>query len=96
LSQRDPDHAMKRSSTTGGGEQKNVDDHRTSENAWVSFTETALVLKDRVMRVLGLTNWDTTFQDGLQVLRYRTGTGYNTHFDFISSTPNHNGHPVRP
>jgi len=72
------DKAIKRS-TVG---EDDVTETRTSENAWDSESDAAKVL---ITRSFNLTNIEETAgkRDGLQIVRYYPGQGYNTHPDYF-------------
>ena len=70
------DHMLKRSST---GSDNNVDNYRTSENAFDTGSPQAKNLKKRVFELLGIFPYEEMMADGLQVLRYNQTTAYRDH-----------------
>ena len=56
---------------------------RTSENAWVKDTKTAMRMKRRAFELLGFDHYDERMADGLQVLRYNNTNGYAAHKDYL-------------
>eukprot|EP00957_Ditylum_brightwellii_P002263 174285-Ditylum_brightwellii.AAC.1 len=76
-------------STVGSGETEGKTAHedrgRTSENSWDSDSPAA---KKMITRSFQLTNIeeDGGKRDGLQVVRYLPGQGYNTHPDFFRNS----------
>ncbi|KAJ8608561.1 hypothetical protein CTAYLR_005961 [Chrysophaeum taylorii] len=79
----DDEHRLMRSST--GPKGYNPSSVRTSENAWVKDTKTAMKLKRRAFEVLGYDRFDDQMADGLQVLRYNTSNAYVAHQDYLST-----------
>ena len=77
-------YRLKRSST--GAQGYHVDNYRTSEGAFDTWSEAAVALKKRSFELLGMP-YDETFSDGLQVLRYNLTTAYIPHLDWIEPTP---------
>ena len=58
---------------------------RTSDNAFVTNTTTAMKLKKRCFKLLGVPEYDERQCDGMQVLRYNQTTAYTTHLDYFTS-----------
>eukprot|EP01041_Mallomonas_annulata_P007927 gene7927-16219_t len=83
----DDEHRLKRSSTGAVG--YNIDNKRTSENAFDTGSEVAMLLKRRSFELLGIQPYDETYADGLQILRYNVSTAYISHMDWIDG----NGDP---
>ena len=73
-------YRLKRSST--GAQGYHVDNYRTSEGAFDTWSDAAIALKKRSFELLGMP-YDETFSDGLQVLRYNLTTAYIPHLDWI-------------
>lgn len=80
LSFTDDEFRLKRSSTGTNG--YHVDTHRTSENAFDTTSPIAVTIKRRSFDVLGM-EYEETWADGLQILRYNVSTAYTTHYDYI-------------
>lgn len=59
------DYRLKRSSTGTNG--YSIDDKRTSENAFDTTSDIAMKLKRRCFELLGITPYEETWADGLQV-----------------------------
>ncbi|CAM9456611.1 unnamed protein product [Chrysoparadoxa australica] len=75
------EYRLKRSTTgTNGGR---IATTRTSENAFVTATQTAKALKRRVFDLLGIEQYVESWADGLQVLRYNVSTAYIGHLDYL-------------
>mmetsp|Transcript_37871 Transcript_37871/g.55790 ORF Transcript_37871/g.55790 Transcript_37871/m.55790 type:complete len:631 (+) Transcript_37871:71-1963(+) len=74
-------HKMKRSSTGASG--YNINNRRTSENAFDTHSKKAMTLKKRCFEVLGFDEYEESLADGLQVIRYNTSTAYVDHMDWI-------------
>ena len=66
LAIRDDEHKLTRSSV--GAKGYTVSSTRTSENAWVKDTKTAMRMKRRAFELLGFDHYDERMADGLQVL----------------------------
>lgn len=65
--------------------EKNVNDGRTSENAWCTVdcqsSKTAQSIETRIQQLTGI---PTENYEHLQILKYEAGQHYKTHHDFIS------------
>ncbi|KAG5175115.1 hypothetical protein JKP88DRAFT_101011 [Tribonema minus] len=83
LEMSDDDFKLKRSST--GTKEKSIAQTRTSENAFITASETAIGLKKRIFALLGMKYVDT-WADGLQVLRYNVSKGYIDHYDYLDES----------
>jgi len=59
-------------------------DTRTSENAWDSDSDVAKALISRSFRVTNIEE-NPGKRDGLQIVRYKSGQGYNTHPDYFEN-----------
>ena len=66
LAIQDDEHKLTRSSV--GAKGYTVSSTRTSENAWVKDTKTAMRMKRRAFELLGFDHYDERMADGLQVL----------------------------
>jgi len=77
----DDEHKLTRSSV--GAKGYTVSSTRTSENAWVKDTKTAMRMKRRAFELLGFDHYDERMADGLQVLRYNNTNGYAAHKDYL-------------
>ncbi|CBN75608.1 conserved unknown protein [Ectocarpus siliculosus] len=80
-------YRLKRSST--GTKGKAISKTRTSDNAFVTHTNTAQALKRRIFQLLGIEEYHETWADGLQVLRYNESQAYVAHFDYLESAEGH-------
>jgi len=76
-------HKMQRSATGATGH--NIIDKRTSENGFDVASKSAVALKRRGLEVLGFDEYQETFTDGLQVLRYNQSQAYINHDDYIAT-----------
>ena len=74
--------AIKRS-TTGESLTRNEDPGRTSSNNWDHTSPGAVAMIERSFRLTNIEQGDAK-RDGLQVVRYTEGQGYNTHPDFFT------------
>lgn len=74
-------HRLKRSSTGRSG--YNVNPTRTSDNAFDTHSHTAMTIKERCFKTLGIFEYEDEVSDGLQVLRYNISTAYVDHMDWI-------------
>lgn len=90
LSETSETHRMKRSSTGASG--YNVNSQRTSENGFDTHGTQARAVKHRCMSVLGFDEYEESFTDGLQVLRYNKTTAYVPHLDWIDDYNKLNEH----
>jgi prolyl 4-hydroxylase len=86
LNLNDPINGLHRS-TTGQGTAAQEDSHRTSDNAWDMVSPASLRLKRRIFELLGIRPYNNAWADGLQILRYNTTQAYNSHFDYLETTP---------
>lgn len=86
LNLNDPINGLHRS-TTGQGDAAQEDSHRTSDNAWDMVSPASLRLKRRIFELLGIRPYNNAWADGLQILRYNTTQAYNSHFDYLETTP---------
>ena len=83
------DDALKRS-TVGSGQDEDGNDRaredsgRTSDNAWDHSSPAAKLLIARSFRLTNIEE-DDGKRDGLQIVRYAPGQGYNTHPDYFTS-----------
>lgn len=83
----DGGNAMKRS-TTGSGKDKDGNDFarqdpgRTSDNSWDATSPGARALIDRSFQLTNI-EYDDGKRDGMQVVRYYSTQGYNTHPDYF-------------
>ena len=76
-------YRMKRSSV-GSTARKQNDMKRTSESGFDTSSPIALKLKRKGMALLGFDNYEESFTDGLQILRYNQTTAYNSHLDWMN------------
>lgn len=90
----DDEHKLMRSST--GPKGYNPSSVRTSENAWVKHTSTAMQLKRRAFTLLGYPRLDEGTADGLQVLRYNRSKAYVAHTDYLSQPVGVSGAQMNP
>lgn len=90
LSIEDDAYKLKRSSTGATG--YTVDSKRTSEGAFDTNSEVALAIKKRSFELLGISPYDESFADGIQILRYNQTTAYIAHMDWIEPTKLNNDH----
>jgi len=74
------------SGKTADGEDAAKEDHgRTSENSWDSESPGATAMISRSFQLTNIQE-DDAKRDGLQVVRYTPGQGYNTHPDYFESS----------
>lgn len=78
---KDDEHRLKRSSTGTAG--RTVSSSRTSENAFITDSPTAMNLKKRIFSLLGIPEFENTMADGIQVLRYNISKAYIAHLDYL-------------
>lgn len=72
-------------STTGNDEKLNAKDTgRTSENVWDHSSPAAVAMIERSFNLTTIPQ-DDGKRDGLQVVRYLAGQGYNTHPDYFTN-----------
>ncbi|GAX23303.1 hypothetical protein FisN_21Hh011 [Fistulifera solaris] len=74
-------YRLQRSTTGSNGRE--INRYRTSETAFDAAGETAMNIKRRSFAVLGMGNYIESYADGVQILRYRNGTAYQKHLDWI-------------
>mmetsp|Transcript_12557 Transcript_12557/g.25611 ORF Transcript_12557/g.25611 Transcript_12557/m.25611 type:complete len:562 (+) Transcript_12557:152-1837(+) len=78
---------MLKRSSTGVGDEIDVNPVRTSENAFDTSGKSAMLLKKRCFKVLGIDPYNEEMADGLQVLRYNVSKAYKSHLDYLDRTP---------
>ena len=74
---------MLKRSSTGVGDEIDVNPVRTSENAFDTSGKSAMLLKKRCFKVLGIDPYNEEMADGLQVLRYNVSKAYKSHLDYL-------------
>ena len=83
-------HRLKRSTTGFNNVRSNS--RRTSESAFDTTSTTAIKIKKRAFRLLGIDPYDEMIADGLQVLRYNLTTAYINHMDWVEPSSEKDGH----
>lgn len=82
------DNALKRSTVGSGKDKDGIDiahteGGRTSDNAWDHSSPAAQVSVTRSFQLTRMVE-DTGKRDGLQIVRYKPGQGYNIHPDYFT------------
>lgn len=75
-------------STTGTTGTGSIFNKRTSENAWDTNGNTAMIIKKRCFELLGFDTYNDAYADGLQILRYNQTNAYSSHLDYLEDTSN--------
>jgi prolyl 4-hydroxylase len=80
-----PDHSYHRSSVVDEQGLVSFDESRTSSSAMIRKNGTHGI-KNLAGRVARITRYAESFQEQFQLVKYRTGEKYNTHYDFFNET----------